>query len=165
MDYTNKNTYFLNPSKLFVSDEAYEVITVLGSCVAVVLYDQKNYIGGINHYMLPLWNGRELASPKYGNIAIEKLVNKMVEAGANQKHMIAKVFGGSEVIQTNHSMFRIGEKNVNIAHETLKRMKIPIVKESTGSKEGRKVLFRTNTGEVLMKYVRRRYVKEMTNMQ
>lgn len=79
------HTYYLNPSKLFVSAQRYEVITVLGSCVAVCLYDRKLHLGGINHYMLPFWNGRDLPSLKFGNIAIDKLIEKMVEAGGRKK--------------------------------------------------------------------------------
>ena len=71
-------SHFLYPSALFASREPYIVNTILGSCVAVCLYDVKLQIGGINHYMLPFWNGQGLASPKFGNIAISKLLEKMI---------------------------------------------------------------------------------------
>ncbi|MBN1596957.1 MAG: hypothetical protein JW894_01580 [Bacteroidales bacterium] len=47
--------------------------------------------------MLPFWNGSGLATPKYGNIAIEKLLKKLVSMGSRKDQIIAKVFGGSEV--------------------------------------------------------------------
>ena len=108
---TDNNTYFLHPSNLFVSNTPYQITTVLGSCVAVCLFDPVNKIGGMNHYMLPLWNGEGLASPKYGSIAIEKLVNKMTEKGAVYKNMIAKVFGGAELFGTKINYYNIGERN------------------------------------------------------
>ncbi|HEX2974864.1 MAG TPA: chemotaxis protein CheD, partial [Bacteroidales bacterium] len=58
-------SHFLYPSTLFVSREPVIVNTILGSCVAVCLYDTLLKYGGINHYMLPLWNGQGLASPKF----------------------------------------------------------------------------------------------------
>jgi len=159
-----KQTYFLNPSKIFVSQQAYEVITILGSCVSVCLFDNKQHIGGINHYMLPFWNGKDLPSPKFGSIAIEKLINKMIDMGANKKDIIAKVFGGSEVIQATNNIFRIGQKNVEIAHQMLEKERISVISQSTGNHLGRKVLFRTSTGEVLMKFVKRQQISNIANI-
>lgn len=150
------NTYFLNPSKLFVTSEDYEVITILGSCVAIALYDHNRHIGGMNHYMLPLWNGRDLPSPKYGNIAIERLIRKMVDYGAAKTNIVAKVFGGAEVINNDsNALFHIGKSNVEMAFKMLDQEGIKVEGNSTGFRYGRKVFFYPRTGEVLMKYVNR----------
>jgi chemotaxis protein CheD len=154
------NSHFLFPSKLFVSTKPYDIVTVLGSCVAVCLYDVKRNIGGMNHYMLPLWNGKELASPKFGNIAINKLIRKMVDYGADQNDMVAKIFGGAEVIDAKHKLFQIGKKNIEVAHQVLNDEGIKILKESVGDKQGRKILFRTSTGEVFMRFVKRQSIVE-----
>lgn len=146
-------THFLYPSTLFANKEPYLVNTILGSCVAVCLYDPVLKIGGINHYMLPLWNGVGLASPKYGNIAIEKLLEKITEMGSQKKNLIAKVFGGGEVIDTQISQFNIGERNILIAQETLKKLNIRISGQSVGGKNGRKIQFNTQTGGVLQKII------------
>lgn len=126
------------------------VTTVLGSCVAVCLYDETKKIGGINHYMLPFWNGKELASPKYGNIAIESLVKKIEKIGCKRENLVAKVFGGAS--QLDHTM-GIGERNIKIAEELLADLKIKIVAKSLGGNQGRKLNFNTSTGEVFMKYI------------
>ncbi|MBF0165687.1 MAG: chemotaxis protein CheD, partial [Magnetococcales bacterium] len=62
------------PGALFAQNGAYVITTVLGSCIAVCLWDRMRKEGGMNHYKLPLWNGDGLPSPKYGNIAIAKLI-------------------------------------------------------------------------------------------
>lgn len=147
--------HFLYPAALLASRKPYMVTTILGSCVAVCLWEQKQAFGGINHYMLPLWNGKGLASPKYGNIAIEKLVNKLIALGANRKNLIGKVFGGGEVIQSKQQSFHIGERNIMIAKQLLNEYNIPIVGSSVGGKAGRKIIFNIKTGEVMMKYVGR----------
>ncbi|MBN2486589.1 MAG: chemotaxis protein CheD [Bacteroidales bacterium] len=144
---------FLYPAALVVPNKQVIVHTILGSCVSVCLFDTVNKIGGINHYMLPFWNGNGLPSPKYGNIAIEKLYEKLIIAGANPDYIIAKVFGGGEVIQTTIPHFNIGKKNILVAHEILKLNKIKIAAESTGGKLGRKIVFNTYTGEVTQRYV------------
>lgn len=155
MSNTEKQPYFLYPSSLHVSASGEWITTVLGSCVAVCLHDPVKKIGGMNHYMLPLWNGNGLASPKYGNIAIEKLLEKMLSMGCKRSSIQAKVFGGAEVIETNIKMFNIGERNIAVAFEILQDMKINVVAQSTGGKLGRKILFDTETGMVKQKYVQK----------
>jgi len=139
--------HYLYPSTLFASDREFIVDTVLGSCVSVCLIEKNLRIGGINHYMLPFWNGEGLASPKFGNIAIEKLVERMINLGCQQKKIEAKVFGGANQI----SSINVGERNILVAKEQLASLGIPIVAESVGGQSGRKLRFRTSTGEVMMK--------------
>ena len=90
MNKVGKSHYFLHPSTICVSKEPQWVTTILGSCVSVCFFDPKSKIGGINHFMLPYWNGIGLESPKYGNVAIIQLYQKMLESGAN-KNDISKL--------------------------------------------------------------------------
>jgi chemotaxis protein CheD len=149
------NTHFLYPAALFASDSPHRVSTILGSCVAVCFYDPITKIGGINHFMLPYWNGQGLASPKYGNIAIEKLLEKMISLGSKKTNIRAKVFGGGEVIDTNISQFQIGERNIKLALEMLEELRIPVIAKSVGGKFGRKIEYCTESGEVKQRYIER----------
>ncbi len=142
--------HYLYPSALFAEKKPYLVDTVLGSCVAVCLFDTRLKIGGINHYMLPLWNGNGLASPKFGNIATEKLIEKMLRNGSNTSDLIAKVFGGAN--QMNSSM-EIGARNIEIAKEVLAHHGIKIIAENVGGSVGRKLKYHTGTGQVMMKFL------------
>lgn len=151
--YSDIPRHFLYPAALFASSKPHQVSTILGSCVAVCLYDPVLRIGGINHYMLPLWNGQGLASPKYGNIAIEKLIKKMQHLGSKKHNLKAKVFGGGEVITSNISQFHIGQRNIQLAKDLLKEYNIPIISSSTGGKHGRKIIYFTQTGEVMQRYI------------
>ncbi len=145
--------HFLYPGALFLNPEPYMITTILGSCVAICLYDPVLKIGGMNHYMLPLWNGQGLASPRYGNIAIKKLIDNIEALGSNRSNIKAKVFGGAEIISTNISQFMIGERNINIAKDLLHEEKIQIIASSVGGKLGRKIIFDTYSGEVRQKFV------------
>lgn len=146
-------THYLYPSAIFADPEPYLIDTILGSCVAVCLYDPVKKIGGINHYMLPLWNGNGLASPKYGNIAIDKLIEKLISFGSKSEDLQAKIFGGGEVVETTNNMFRIGERNIETAEKILREKGIKITGKSVGGKNGRKIRFNTHTGVVLMKNI------------
>jgi len=147
--------YYLYPGNLFVHRDPHIITTVLGSCVSVCLWDQVLKFGGMNHYMLPLWNGEGLASPKYGNIAIQKLVEKMIELGSKKANLRAKVFGGGEVLKITQGVLNVGERNIVIAKDMLKETGIPIIGSDLGGVTGRKILFNTETGSVLMKRLRR----------
>ena len=151
------NTYYLYPAALFAEPDPYLVDTILGSCVAVCLYDPIKKIGGINHFMLPFWNGTGLASPKYGNIAIQKLVDKMLLMGSSRVNIQAKIFGGGEVVETKTNMFKIGERNIEVAQNMLKELNIKITGKSVGGKLGRKIRFNTETGVVLMKFIQKNH--------
>ena len=148
-----KPKHFLYPGAIYVSPEPSMITTILGSCVAICLYDPILQVGGMNHFMLPLWNGQGLASPRYGNIAIEKLIRNLEAMGSVKSNLKAKVFGGAEIIATNISHFMIGERNIKLGKEILHEEEIPIISSSTGGKLGRKIIFNTQTGEVRQKFV------------
>jgi chemotaxis protein CheD len=155
------NSHFLYPAALYASQEPCQINTILGSCIAVCFWDVNLKIGGMCHYMLPYWNGEGLASPKYGNIAIEKLLDKMYTLGSKKFNIIAKVFGGGEVIETRNPQFHIGDRNIKLANEMLDELKIKILSSSVGGKLGRKIIFSTETGEVKQRYIQ----KQITNIE
>jgi chemotaxis protein CheD len=150
---TEPSIHFLYPSTLFASRDLYIVNTILGSCVSVCLYDTYLKYGGINHYMLPLWNGQGLASPKFGNIAINKLLEKMLSMGSSQRNLVAKVFGGGNIIEANVAQFQIGDRNITVAKDMLLELQIKVISSSVGGNLGRKLQFNTLTGEVRQKII------------
>jgi chemotaxis protein CheD len=106
--------------------------------------------GGMNHFMLPLWNGEGLPTPKYGNIAIENLIRKMLNLGCAKERLLAKVFGGGNVLNGGSGLYPVGDRNITIAEELLLQHGIRIAASDTGGTRGRKILFNTHTGTVLM---------------
>jgi chemotaxis protein CheD len=141
--------HFMHPCTLFVHREEHWVSTILGTCISVCLWDPCLALGGINHYMLPLWNGEGLATPKYGNIAIELLLEKMLALGSRQERLTAKIYGGSRVIAGDAAPISIGDRNAALAREILSSYGIPIAAAETGGALGMKIQFNTRTGIVL----------------
>lgn len=141
--------HHLNPCMLLASRDEIRVITLLGSCVSVCLWDSRLGAGGINHYMLPLWNGEGLPTPKYGNVAIEKLIRKMLDLGSRKEDLIAKCFGGANVIGDPGTGVTIGTRNIALADEVLAIHQIPVVAREVGGLQGMKIIFNTKTGVVL----------------
>jgi len=147
--YTKK---FIHVGEIFVGVKPTEISTVLGSCVAVCIYDKVEKIGGMNHYLVPLWNENGLQSPKYGNISIPRLIENMLNLGCQKHNLEAKVFGGGNVIEVSQEDMMIGRKNILIAKELLREYNIKVTAQDVGGSRGRKILMRTDTGKIFLRY-------------
>lgn len=143
---------FINVGEIFVAVKPTEIVTVLGSCVAVCIYDKAEQISAMNHYLVPLWNGNGLQSPKYGNVSIPKMIENMLNIGCSIHHLEAKVFGGAKINFSDQEHMMVGKKNIIIAKEILQQHHIPVVAEDTGGDKGRRVMMRSDSGKVLMRY-------------
>lgn len=124
----------------------------IGSCLAVVLYDKINKVGGMAHVFLPKKINVKQKTPKdspakYVDEGIESLLQETIKAGAKQENLVAKLIGGSKMFKVL-SENGIGEKNILSAHKTLAKLKIPIMHEDTGGTIGRIAEFNINTGIV-----------------
>ena len=142
--------HFLYPGTIFAEPHEYLISTVLGSCVAVCLWDRVVRRGGMNHIMLPFWNGEGLATPKYGKIAMEKLLAKVLSIGCHREHLVAKVFGGANVTGTGLEVFMIGDRNIMLAYQMLEEFGITVVAKDVGGRVGRKIIMNTESGVVLV---------------
>ena len=142
--------HFLFPGTLIVDPRPHLVTTVLGSCVSVCFWDCVTQIGGMNHFMLPFWNGEGLATPKYGNIAMEKLMDRFMELGCRRDNLVAKVFGGANVMGIENESFMIGDRNITLAFQILDDYRIRVVSNDVGGRCGRKIIMNTATGVVLL---------------
>jgi chemotaxis protein CheD len=121
--------------------------TLLGSCVAVCLFDPKMKIGGINHFMLPsIGRGKnnDVDSLLSGDYAMESLLNAMLNKGAKKTQLQAKAFGGGTIIETSLS---IGMRNASFTKEWLAREGIPLKSSDFLGPWSRKVLFLPATGD------------------
>ncbi len=129
--------------------------TVLGSCVAVCLFDPANRIGGMNHILLP--GNADMKkfnrSARYGINAMQLLINRIMNLDGDRYRLVAKVFGGGNVISSITGKNAIGEKNVSFALELLQKEKIRVVSKDVWGNVSRKIYFHTDTGEVFVKRI------------
>jgi chemotaxis protein CheD len=134
------------PGEYFVHDEDILIMTTLGSCIAVCLWDRQARIGGMNHFMLPDGDG---GSGRYGSYAMELLINEMMKRGAVRQNLEAKVFGGGQVI--DGMTMNIGERNTTFALDYLRTERIAIVSKDVLGTNPRKVCFLPASGEAMVK--------------
>ncbi len=135
---------FLHPGRIYVSPAPSTVRMILGSCVAVCLWDPRQGVGGANHFLLP-YHGQD--DPRFGNVAMERLMEKLLVLGCSPRSLRAKLFGGSCVLEAlQNNATHLGAKNVSVARSILAQEGIPIQAEDVGGQRGRKVIFRTDDG-------------------
>lgn len=146
-----QKSHYLYPGELFVHREPHVVSTVLGSCISVCLWDPERQLGGINHYLLPLWNGDGLPTPKYGNIAITRLIEKMESLGAQSRRLQAKVFGGAAMWMATEGLLAVGARNIELADAMLQELSIPVIGKDVGGVQSRKIIYNTADGSVLLR--------------
>jgi chemotaxis protein CheD len=141
----------VNIGQVAASAEAFELGTVLGSCVAVCLYDPVRHLGGMNHILLP---GKALNRPstRYGIHAMEILINDIMQLGGNRNMLVAKAFGGANVIQELRQT-PIGDNNVKFVREFLATERIPLVAQRLGGSQAVIVQFRTDTGKAKVRNI------------
>ena len=145
----------INIGEYLASDTPLIIHTILGSCVAVCLYDLKNQIGGMNHILLPGKPSLKEYDPsaRYGINAMELLINRIMSIGGDRRHLKAKVFGGANVISAITEEYSMGKKNSEFAIDFLNDEKIKIANMDIGGKKARKIFFHTDTGDVFLKYI------------
>ena len=144
---------FLQPGHLVIAAEPMQVTTILGSCVSVCMFDTTKRIGGINHFMLPFAGGRTTSSPRFGDVAMNELLNGIRNAGARLPFIQARVFGGASMFHELKTSASLGEKNVELALDFLARFGINVIEIDTGGNRGRKLLYRTDEGTVCLKSI------------
>jgi chemotaxis protein CheD len=141
------STEYVHVGQLFASPTPCRVTTILGSCVSVCLWDPASGAGGINHFLLPQCVENGISSPRFGNVAIHRLLEKLESLGSARHRLKAKVFGGASVIDAFQSANgTLGMKNVDLARTLLQETGIPIVAEDVGGTQGRKLVFQTGDG-------------------
>lgn len=129
----------------------------LGSCIGLTLYDPVSKVGGLVHYMLPdstkLRNNSNVA--KFGDTGIQELYNKMLNAGANPKRLVAKIAGGAKMfeIANDSPVGNVGERNSEMAKIMLRKLGIPLKASDVGLNYGRTVVLDCDTGDYLIKSV------------
>lgn len=148
------------PGEFYVTIHQELITTVLGSCVSACIRDPIFGIGGMNHFMLPLegensskaWrNAGNSASTRYGNVAMELLINNILKQGGDRRNLEVKVFGGGRILA---QMTDIGNRNIEFVREYLQTEGLMLSAEDLGDTHPRKVIYDPMTGKVRVKKLR-----------
>jgi len=140
----------IRPGEFYTTDDRDEiVVTILGSCVAACIRDPRTGYGGMNHFMLPEsaagdWNGVS-AAMRYGNFAMEALINAILSRGGLRADLEIKLFGGADLGSGSQT---VGTSNAEFAVRYLESEGLHITAQDLGGNRGRRVHYRPSTGKV-----------------
>lgn len=143
------------PGEYYVTHNDEAITTVLGSCIAVCVRDREIGVGGMNHFMLPLCKD-EIAehcdsndqATRYGNYAMEHMINDVLKNGGRRGRLEFKVFGGGAVVE---GMSNIGSHNITFVHDYIQMEGLRMISEDVGGNWPRKVIYFPQTGRALVK--------------
>jgi chemotaxis protein CheD len=148
----------LNPGEYYVTKNDEGIYTTLGSCISACIRDRVTGIGGMNHFMLPAsvgeggWKAAGLGSAtRYGNFAMEHLINEILKNGGARQNLEVKLFGGGRIIA---NMTDVGLRNIEFARDYIKTEGLRVTAEDVGDVFPRMVVYFPATGRVRVKRLR-----------
>ncbi|HBA65011.1 MAG TPA: chemoreceptor glutamine deamidase CheD [Methylococcaceae bacterium] len=150
----------LLPGEYYVTNENEMITTVLGSCIAACIRDSVLGIGGMNHFMLPETSTEQAkntgysllgSATRYGNYAMEHLINTILASGGKRKNLEVKVFGGGKIIP---SLSDVGLRNIGFVLDYIDTEALNLLAQDLGDIYPRKVNFYPKTGKVRMKKIK-----------
>ncbi len=126
----------------------------LGSCVALILHDQKRSVGALAHIMLPESRGDVMDRPgKFADTAVETLLMELISQGSNKRNIVATIVGGASMFKQFSGNLDIGTRNIEAVRKKLQLLNIPLNAEDVGENFGRSVYYHPlKNGKV---YIRR----------
>jgi chemotaxis protein CheD len=144
----------LLPGEYYVTRHAEVVTTVLGSCVSACVRDTRLQIGGMNHFMLPLdgsngesaWGSAASAATRYGNVAMERLINDILKLGGRREDLEIKLVGGGHVLAEMST--DIGARNIDFVREYMHEEGFEVAVEDLGDNYPRRVVYFPQTGRM-----------------
>ena len=141
--------YHLNPGFIYVSMVPTIISTVLGSCVAVCMFDRVKKFGGMNHYLFPKISNAEKPTARYGDVSIKKLYSTFIEFGSDPSSLTAHIIGGA-YLENNKESKVISDENIRICFHYLGELGIKIISEDTGGIMGRKLIYFSEQNEIFV---------------
>ena len=150
----------LLPGEYYVTRSDEGIYTTLGSCISACIRDRVTGVGGMNHFMLPAsvsadrdsWRSTSLSeATRYGNFAMEHLINDILKNGGQKKNLEVKIFGGGRIMS---NMTDVGMRNITFVYDYLKTEDLTVVSEDVGDVYPRMVVYFPLTGKVRVKRLR-----------
>jgi chemotaxis protein CheD len=143
---------YLAPGRIVATAERRVVRTILGSCVSVSLHDARLRVGGLSHFLLP-GTDAGAGSCRYGETALDQLLDEMKRLGTTPSRLRAGVFGGARVLHDAFQTMHLGERNVEFAFSWLRRHNIDVAARDVLGAQARRLEFRVPDGTVDIRFL------------
>ena len=151
---------FLQPGEFYFGDGLTRIRTLLGSCVAVVLWQPKLRIGGMCHFMLPhrsRGNGRKQPlDGRYAEEAMQMFMDELRRTATSPGQYRARLVGGGRMFEQPCNLsgaIDICTRNMEAARELIVHHGFALHSQDMGGHGHRNVIFDLWSGDVWLKRV------------
>lgn len=147
---------YVGIAEMRISSDREEVIVApnLGSCLGVMAFDTKLFLGGMVHCLLPTsTSDPEKAKAKpctYVDTGVSALLDSMFKQGAERKNLVMVCVGGASLSDPN-GVFEIGKKNFTILRKLLWKNNLLLKAEDIGGDCSRTLSLEVGTGATWLK--------------
>lgn len=172
-----KNSVFVAkilPGEYYVTRHNEAILTVLGSCVSACISDRVNGIGGMNHFMLPQdnnasgvslghWHANDTSSStRYGNFAMEHLINEILKHGGKKENLEIKVFGGGQIMREATD---VGRRNIAFINDYINTEGLRLIAEDVADIFPRKVMYYPVSGRARVKKLKSLHTEKVVERE
>jgi chemotaxis protein CheD len=156
---------YLKPGDIYVSEKPALISTLLGSCVAVTMFSPRLGVGAISHGVLPSCKDKKPCGGdeycregvRYVDCSIMRMLGWFMQNGISREEIDVKVFGGSDMLSVPESTTKasVGQQNIAMAFQVIEKEMLRVSASDVGGLRGRKIIFSSKTGEVMLKHLRK----------
>lgn len=160
--------YYLKAGEMFIMEKPAMISTVLGSCIAVTLFNERLGFAGICHALLPHCKRKSYQSKiedlldhechkcseafKYADCSVSMMAEAFLRFGITPQETEVRLFGGAMMMSHQkepEGSMAVGHQNITIATKVIADCHLVLTSSDVGGSVGRKIIFNTKTGEVL----------------
>ncbi len=148
----SKDVLTIYPGEWYFGGCYNQLVTILGSCVAVTAWHPAYRYAGMCHFLLPGVQDKAVnkaLNPRYGVDALEILRTQLEDVAPLESYRFG-CFGGAEIFTGNQ---RVGFANHKLAYQWLENLNIVHVHFDIGGREGRKIILDVRSGIVGVRYL------------
>lgn len=165
--------YYLKAGELFILEQPAMISTVLGSCIAVTLFNKRLGFAGICHALLPQCKRKNIKKKiedlldnechkcleafKYADCSVFMMAEAFSRFGVTASETEVRLFGGARMMYSPDSRdakYSVGRQNIDAARMVLDYYHLTLASSDVGGAAGRKITFNTRTGEVVQQFLK-----------
>ncbi|MEW6669071.1 MAG: chemotaxis protein CheD [Thermodesulfobacteriota bacterium] len=156
----NAPTIYLKPGEWFSGRERMIIRTVLGSCVAVTMFHRNTRLAAMCHALMPTCTENRgcssycRSSAKYVDCIVRRMMGLFFQRNIKAGDIQVKLFGGADSLSLRsgaRNSLSMGSRNFQQARRAIENEGLRLGTSDVGGDKGRKLVFDTYTGEVLLK--------------
>lgn len=128
--------------------------TLLGSCVSVILTDSRRTVAAMCHIVyVGQPNAANVDNTAYGQVAMDKMFDRLRHIGVTPRLCEAYVFGGGNMFPHLYSQRHVGASNIDWVLDFLHEHDIQVVDHCLGGQGYRKVSWTVGPTEPVVETV------------